>query len=406
MARLMNRLSARFVDKAVTPGLFADGAGLYLRVAPGGSKQWIFRYQRGKQHDLGLGPTHAVPLADARRKAFELRRQLFDGIDPARERRRAHQRPVEEITFAECAKQFITSHQAAWKAGGKSAHQWTASLTAEVFPVIGKLPVKEIETGDVMRVLDRIWTEKPVTASLIRARIEAVLGWATTRGYRTGDNPARWRDHLENLLPSPKKVRNVVPAIPLDMVPAFLTALRGRKGMSYRAIELVLFTAVRSGEALGARWGEVDLRDRLWTVSGQRTKTGAELTVPLSDAAVETLTGLAELGQGEFVFPGTKSDRPLSPNAMQASLANLDFGNSTIHGLRATFRTWAAERTNFAPELAEAALGHKVGTQVERAYRRGSFLQRRRALMDAWANFCTAPTAEIGGEVIAIGDRR
>jgi integrase len=408
MARLMHRLSARFVNQVAKPGFYADGGNLYLRVEPTGNKRWVFRYDRGRQHDLGLGPVHTISLADARRKALEYRKQLIEGVDPLSERRRTQRRPVDDITFAECARRYITAHQAGWKIGGRSAELWTASFESDVFPIIGNMPVREIETGHIMRVLDRIWVDKPVTASRIRARIESVLGWATTRGYRQGDNPARWRDHLENLLPSPKKVRSAVPyaAIPFDAVPTFLTALRGRRGIAVRTTEFVLLTAVRSAEALNARWSEINLRDRVWTIPPERTKTGAEHRVPLSSAAVDLLTGLSVFRQSDegFVFPGLKPDRPLSSSAMRMMLAEIGYGNFTIHGLRAVFRTWVAERTNFAPELAEAALGHKVGTAVERAYRRGSFFERRRGLMEAWAKACAEPA--VTGDVVTIGGRR
>jgi integrase len=405
MAKLVNRLTPARVRSIDRPGLHGDGLSLYLQVAGGGSKSWIFRYRRrGQTHDLGLGPAHTVSLAEARNKALKLRKQLINGQDPLADRRNARANRPEAITFTECAHRYIRAHQSGWKGTGRSAEQWASSLTIDAFPVIGKLPVQEIDTGLVMRVLDPIWSVKPVAANRLRTRIEAVLAWATARGYRTGDNPAVWRNHLENLLPRPSRVRSAVPhpAIPLDEIPAFLTALRGRRGVSARCAEFTLLTAVRTKEATGARWEEIDLATGTWTIPGSRMKAGAVHRVPLSAEAVAVLEHMSGNGHGEFIFPGAKAGRPLSDAAMRMLLRLVGRADVTMHGCRAAFSTWAAERTNYPPEIAELALSHKVGTAVSRVYRRTDLYDRRRRLMEEWGHFCSTPLAEPAGELVAI----
>jgi integrase len=404
MARLGNRLTAAWVSKATTPGMYCDGHGLYLQVGPSGSKAWVFRYRRqGRLHDMGLGPLHTISLAQARTKALTCRQQLLAGIDPLAEKRRARQPTVDDVTFEHCANQYIASHRAGWK-GDASAAQWSNSLATYAFPIIGRMPVHLIDTGLVMRVLDRneFWVSKTETASRVRQRIEAILGWATTRGYRSGDNPARWRNHLENLLPKPAKVRVVVPhaALAADEIPAFLEALKGRQGMSARAIAFITYTAVRASEATLARWDEIDLRERVWTIPSWRMKGGTEHRVPLSPEAVAVLEHVAEIRHSDFVFPG-QAGNPLHDNSMRALLADMGYGHITIHGLRASFSSWAGDSTGFAREIVEEALAHKVGNATERAYRRGDFFAKRRRLMEAWAKFCTTPRPQ-AAEVVQL----
>jgi integrase len=407
MARLSNRLEAAFVAKATNPGKYPDGHGLYLLVGKSGAKSWFFRYKVGrKSTDMGLGPLHTVSLAEARRKALACRKQRLDSLDPLAERRRTQQQALESVTFEWCARQYVLAHRAGWKGGGKSAEQWTASLTAYVFPVLGRLPVQIIDTGLVMRVLDPIWLTKTETASRVRQRIENILDWATARGYRRGDNPARWGGLLENLLASPSDIRKVKPvkphaALPADEIPAFLAALRDRHGISAHALEFTVLTAARSGEVLNAGWDEVDVAERMWTVPAGRMKGGVEHRTPLSPQAIAVLEQMAEVRQGKYIFPGLSPGRPLSPTAMRAVLEVMARTDLSIHGFRASFRTWAAERTNFAPEIAEAALAHRVGSATERAYRRGDFFNKRRRLMEAWGAFCTTPKPQ-SGEVTVI----
>jgi integrase len=297
MARAIDRLSAKAVSSTTTPGLYLDGGGLYLRVGPTGSKSWIFRYRHdGKSTDMGLGPVRTVSLAEARRRAQRCRLRRLDGLDPLRERRQARQPATPHVTFAECAAQYIASHQAGWKSGGGSAEQWLSSLRSHALEHVGTLPVNQIDTAAIMRVLDPIWNAKTETASRVRQRIEAILGWAATRGHRESDNPARWRGHLENLLPAPSKVASVVPhaALPFDEIPAFLEALKGRQSVSARALEIIALTAVRLSEAVRATWSEIDWAERRWTIPATRIKTGIEHVVPLSPQAIAVLNRLAE----------------------------------------------------------------------------------------------------------------
>jgi integrase len=396
MARLGDRLEPAFVRTVTKPGKYADGHGLYLLVGPAGGKSWFFRFKTGrKSFDMGLGPLHTVSLKDARRRALACRQQRLDGLNPLTEKRRARQPAPEVMTFEACARRYIGDKKAEWK-GTASLAQWEQSLGAYVFPKIGRLSVAEIDTGAVMRVLDPIWRQKTETASRVRQRIETVLDWATTRGYRQGENPARWRGHLENLLPRPTKIRSVTPhsALPAEEVPALLEALTGRRGVSARATEFLILTAARTGEVIRARWDEINLAERVWTVPASRMKSGVEFKVPLSPRAVAVLDRLEQICQSEFIFPGLSGGRPLAKNSLMELLKNMGRSNITIHGFRASFSSWAAERTNFAPEIREAALAHKVGTAVERAYRRGDFFNKRRQLLEAWARFCTTPTAQ------------
>jgi integrase len=403
MARLGNRLEPAFVAKVTAPGRYPDGHGLYLLVGPSGGKSWFFRYKINKKpHDLGLGPFHTVSLKDARRKALTCRQQRLDGLDPLAERRRTQGPALDEITFEECARHYIAAKRAEWK-GDKSLAQWRHSLGAYVLPRIGRTPVQSIDTGAVIRVLDPIWREKTETASRVRQRIEAVLDWAAARGYRQGENPARWKGHLENLLPRPSKVRSVHPhaALPASEIPALLEALRGRQSVAARALEFIVLTSVRVGEAVGARWDELDLAERVWTIPASRMKGGVEHRVPLSTQAVAVIECMAAIRHSEFVFPG-QPGKALGRNAVLAALKSAGYEHATTHGFRASFRTWAAESTSFASEIAEAALGHQVGSAVERAYRRGDFFTKRRRLMEAWSTFCTTPATQFANNVRAI----
>src|ERR1051326_1680658 len=320
MARLSERLSAKRVELAAKPGMYADGHGLYLRVGPAGAKSWVFRYRNsGRRHDLGLGPYHMVSLAEARKRATEQRRLLrLDGQDPLLTRRagrdQAKLAAAKAMTFKACAEAYMAAHQAGWR-NPKHRGQWTATLNRYVYPHFGDLPVQVIDVGLVMKAVEPIWTEKPETASRVRGRIEAVLDWATARGYREGENPARWRGHLQNLLAPRSKVRRVehYAALPYPKIAGFMTELRQQEGVAARALEFAILTAARTGEVIGMRWSEIDLAGRLWTVPGGRMKAGREHRVPLSERAVEIIAEMKEqrLDGREFVFPGSKG-RPLS----------------------------------------------------------------------------------------------
>jgi integrase len=386
-------------------GDHADGGGLYLQVrrtkAGGLSRSWLFRFTlNGRAREMGLGAFDDWSLAEARGKAREARRLRSEGIDPidARDAQRAAQRvsAATTITFQKAAEAYIDAHSAGWR-GGDSQHQWRQSLRDYAFPVLGGLPVAAIDTGLVMRAIEPIWKTKTVTASRVRGRIESILGWAATRGYRQGENPARWKGHLENLLPAKGKVAPVEhhAALPYPEIGAFMTKLRQQEGIAGRALQFTILTAARAGEVMGARWSEINLADRLWTVPGERMKNGKEHRVPLSDAA------MAILGpQGEpksFVFAGARG-QPLHVTAFLMVLRRLDCA-VTAHGFRSTFMDWATERTNFPAEMRDLALAHTVSDKVEAAYRRGDMFERRRKLMDAWAGFCTG---EASGKVVRL----
>jgi integrase len=304
------------------------------------------------------------------------------------------------MTFEECASAYVAAHQTGWK-NEKHAKQWPQTLKAFVFPVLGSLPVQAVDVALVMRAVEPIWTQKPETAGRVRGRIEAVLDWATARGYRQGENPARWRGHLENLLPKKSRVHRVKhhAALPFVEIAAFIAELRRQEGVGARVLEFAILTATRTGEAIGATWDEVDLAEKHWTIPGERMKGEVTHRVPLSDRAIEILGEMRGLQEGELVFPGSRS-RPLSHSAMLRVLRAMGRRDVTVHGFRSTFRDWASECTNFPREVCEAAMAHAIDSKVEAAYRRGDLFNKRRHLMAAWARYCAAPA--ITGEVIGL----
>jgi integrase len=411
MGRTLNRLSAVAVNTGISRrGMYHDGGGLYLQVSAGGAKSWIFRFMLdGRAREMGLGPVHAIPLAEARKRAAASRRMRLDGIDPieARSAQRGQKKleAAKAMTFDTCAAAYIAAHHTSWR-NAKHRDQWRNTLTSYAGPVFGSLPVQSIDVGLVMKALEPIWQTKTETASRLRGRIEAVLDWATVRGYRKGENPARWRGHLDKLLPARSKIRKVEhhPALPYDELADFVAALRSQEGIASRALEFLILTAARTGEVIDARWDEVDLGAKTWIVPAARMKAGREHRVPLSAATVTVLEQMREIRQSEFVFPGGRRGEPLSNMAMLAVLKRMERGDLTAHGFRSSFRDWAAERTNFPHEVAEMALAHTVGDKVEAAYRRGDLLQKRRQIMEAWARFCA--TTRSPAEVVPISGPR
>jgi len=406
------KLSAIEVRQAKGPAVLHDGGGLYLRVSATRAKSWVFRFQLdGKRRDMGLGPYPDISLAEARARAAAHRNQRRDGIDPLDAK--AAQRQAQRVsvakgrTFRECAAEFIDKNRAGWR-NAKHAAQWGSTLEAYVYPVIGDLPVGAIDAGLVVQVLDPIWNTRPETASRVRGRIEAVLDAATVRSFRQGPNPAQWKGNLAHILPARRKVRKVEhhAALPFDDMPEFLAALRGREGMSSRALEFAILTAARTGEVLDARWGEFNLAERLWIVPAIRMKGGREHRVPLSDAAlavIDEVRPLALTRDGEPdpavpVFPSLRRALPLSNMVLLMLLRRMGRGALTVHGFRSTFSDWAAERTAYPREVVEMALAHAIGDKVEAAYRRGDLFEKRRQLMDAWARFCGAPSG--AGQVV------
>jgi integrase len=400
----LSKLSAAKVEKTTKAGMYGDGGGLWLQVRAPHVKSWIFRYSfNGKVRAMGLGPVGTISLADARRRAAEARALLLDGKDPIAnrndERARRKLAAANAVTFRECASAYIQQHKAGWR-NAKHAEQWTSTIATYAEPVFGALPVQSVDTGLVMRVLQPIWTTKPETAVRVRGRVEKVLDWAKVQGYREGENPARWRGHLEALLPKKSKVARVEhhAALPYRQTSDFMAELRKQEGTAACALELAILTAARRGEVIGARWDEIDWHEALWTISAERTKTHKEHRIPLAPAAVAVLEKMRGRAEGEFVFPGAKPGAWLSDSAMSRLLERMGRYDITVHGFRSAFRDWAAEQTAFPREAAEMALGHAVGSQVEAAYRRGDLREKRRKLMEAWAAYCAAPAK--GGKVV------
>jgi integrase len=407
-ARVIGKLSTTRLREATKRGLHGDGGGLFLQISKGGARSWVFRFKKaGRLRVMGLGPAHTISLAEARERARQCRVARIDGKDPIEERKAARSAArldkAKAVTFRECAESYIASHRAGWR-HPKSEAQWTASLGTYALPILGALPVAAIDTGLVMRVLEPIWAEKPETAGRVKGRIELILGWAATRGYRAGENPARWRGHLENLLPKKSKVARVEhhPAAHYGEIGAFITELRQRDGIPARALEFLILTAARTGEVTGARWDEINLVDRVWVVPGSRMKGGREHRVPLSDAAMAVVEQMTKIRHGDLVFPGQVAGRPIANTAFLVLLRRMGLGDLTAHGFRSSFRDWCAERTAFPAEVAEMALAHAVGDKVEAAYRRGDLFEKRRQLADAWARFCDAPTVTGGEKVVAL----
>jgi integrase len=421
MARLLNKLSAREVDKKTAPGLYGDGGGLTLQITKAGVKSWLFRYMvDGKARAMGLGPTHTITLAKARQKAAEAREKLIEGIDPldakAQDKVALRLAKARLMTFDQCASAYIEAHRPSWK-NAKHADQWTNTIATYVNPIIGSLPVAEVDTALIVKVLTQksaskpFWESKPETASRVRGRIESVLGWATTSGLRSGDNPARWKGHLDNLLATISKAQRTEnhPSLAWDRIGAFVGELRSREGVAARAVEFAILTATRSGEVRGAKWSEIDLAAKVWTIPAQRMKAKREHEVPLSDASVKLLNSQAKIDGCDLVFPGTKG-QPLSDMSLTAVIRRMngespiwvdrDGKTITVHGFRSTFRMWAAELTSYPREVAEHALAHQLPNMVERAYQRGTLFGKRAKLMSEWAKFCECETR--AGELVPI----
>lgn len=415
MAKI-SRLSALKVARAKRVGMHADGGGLYLQVTVNASsgdpaKSWIYRYMlRGKSREMGLGPLSVIGLQEARIRANECRRRRHDGIDPIDARRAERQQAAldagKALTFKEATAQHIEGQKAGWR-NAKHAAQWVSTLATYAHPIIGALSVQSIDTALVLKILQPIWQTKPETASRLRGRIEGVLDWAKARGYRQGDNPARWRGHLDKLMAARSKVRRIKhhAALAYGDMSEFIKELRQQEGTAARALEFTILTAARTGETLRAKWDEIDIAEKVWTVPAERMKGGQEHRVPLSARAMAILKDLTpSVGQNEgFVFPGGKRGKPLSNMAFLMLLRRMKRDDLTAHGFRSTFRDWAAERTNFPSEVAEMALAHAVSNKVEAAYRRGDLFVRRQRIMLEWAKFCAEPQAARRGRVVPFG---
>ena len=413
MDRGQGKLTANMVARLSKPGNYGDGGGLYLRVGPNdGSKSWVFRYRLmpdpvsgipGKLVDMGIGSVQTFNLHEARGKARQHRQVVDayrrgDSLHPMAAKKAAKEAARLEAartrTFRECAEAYMAERK--W---GNAVHakQWPTTLATYVYPQLGGVAVSAIDTPAVLRVLQPIWRDKTETASRVRGRIEAVLGWATVHGYRTGDNPARWPNHLDKVLQRKAEVRTVehLAALPYAKIAEFMVALRGQKGSDARALEFAILTVARANEVIGARWSEINLSERVWVVPGSRMKAGKEHRVPLSDAALAVLGPVGDAGGP--VFAGARGG-PLGATAMLRVLRRMGVG-VTGHGFRSTFSDWCAERTNFPSEVREMALAHAVSNRVEAAYRRGDMFEKRRQLAEAWSRWCAGI---VGGEVVSL----
>jgi integrase len=392
MARKINRLNARSVATITERGRHADGGGLYLSISPNGGRRWVFLYRwHGKPTEIGLGSARDVSLARARELAGQARANLAEGSNPKELRRSA------DASFGECADRLIAAMRPSWR-NAKHAAQWEMTLRDYAAP-LRRFPVDKVTTDDVLSVLKPIWHEKPETASRLRGRIERVLDAAKAQGLRSGENPARWRGHLDQLLPKRQQLtRGHHAAMDYADLPAFIEDLQAREGSAARALEFAILTAARSGEVLGERWPEIDLDRRVWTVPANRMKGGREHRVPLSRRAVSIVKEMHEVREGDFVFGGQQAGNPLSVMALEMVLRRMKIDDATVHGFRSAFRDWTAECSNFPNEVCEAALAHVIENKAEAAYRRGNLFEKRRKLMDAWAAYCTTPR---GARVLA-----
>jgi integrase len=406
MARNIHRLTDRQIKTTTKP--LNDGGNLWI-YPKGNARNWFFRYMlAGRARQMGLGGYPDVSLAEARDAAAEYRRVLKSGIDPIEHRQAEAKRKAlasaKVITFTQCAARYIRSHRHGWR-NRKHARQWASTLRTYACPIIGAMPATEVATEDVLRILTPIWTTKTETAKRVQGRIENILDWATARRYRSGDNPARWRGHLDKILPRPSRVKRVThhPAMPYAELPTFMAELRSHDGVAARALEFTILTASRTREALGAQWHEIDLATGIWNVPSERMKAKRPHRVPLTVEAVAILNALPRVT--EYVFAGSRYGRPISNMSMLQTMRRMGYGvNGTRgdyvpHGMRSAFRDWCAEQTSFPREVAEAALAHVNPNKVEASYQRGDLFEKRRQLMQAWARYLLQPA---GGTVVPL----
>ena len=390
----IHRLSSRKVETAKT-GKYEDGGGLRLVVSNGGARKWVLRFTiNGKRREMGLGSFPDVGLAEARDKAGVYRKQAKDGIDPIE----ARQVEPEKIpTFTTCAARYIRAHRRGWK-NAKHARQWVRTLKAYARPEIGSKKVDSICTEDILAILSPIWTNKTETAKRVQGRIENILDYASAHKYRDPLNPARWRGHLDKLLPRPSRVKKVThhPAMPHTEVPSFILELDDNDSVSAKALEFLILTATRTSEVLKARWQEIDLKTAVWTIPAKRMKGRREHRVPLSDAALRVLNALPRVDDNSYIFPGFRQGRPLSNMALLQLMRGMGYGVNgnrgayVPHGFRSSFRDWSGEVSSFPRDVAEMALAHVIENKVEAAYRRGDLFNKRRNMMQEWAVYLAA----------------
>jgi len=409
MAKQIHRLSDPKVKNMKKPGWFPDGHGLYLQISNSGTKSWVYRYQiNGKEHRHGLGSYPTITLKAARGRAEDCRTLRSDGIDPIEHKRQKYADKILEdaksVTFKNCALAYIKSHKKGWK-NRKHESQWTNTLETYAYPFIGDIAVQKINVGLVMQVIEPIWHEKTETASRVRQRIEKVLDWAKVRQYRTGDNPAVWRGHIENLLPKRSKIQKVqhFKAMPYKEVPEYFITLRKVKTITAKALAFTILTATRNNEVREAKWDEIDLKSGVWIIPENRMKAEKEHRVPLTKECLKILKEAKKFQVNNYVFPGLRKNRPLSN---QALLKLLKSGQPTltVHGFRSSFRDWCAEMTAYPREVAEAALAHSLSNATEAAYQRGDLFAKRFKLMDAWSTYCLTEKKE--GKTIPINKNK
>jgi integrase len=402
------------------PGRYRDDRGLYLRVFSPRNAGWVLRYERhGRERMMSLGPLHTVTLAQARERARDARLLLLDGVDPLEQKKSLKaERALQAnraLTFEEAARQYFDQHEKKWR-NPKHRAQFISTLNTYAFPKIGKLAVGAVDTGQILRVLEqkhadypdtRLWEAVPETANRVRGRVEAILDWATVRGLRTGDNPARWRGHLANVLPARAQIQKPQhhAALPYSELPKFMTALNEREGIAAKALAFTILTAARTSESIGARWDEIDLKAKTWTVPAGRIKGGREHRVPLSDRALQLLKALPHEEDNAFVFIGPRSNG-LSNMAMANVLDRMGRGDITVHGFRSCFMDWAHEQTAYAKVVIDQALAHVVGDKVEAAYRRGDLFDKRRRLMADWGKYCAQKPATKSANVVSLHGAR
>jgi integrase len=406
MAKL-HKLTATEAKNLKTPGRHSDGGNLYLSITPAGARRWVFLFRwQGRPKEVGLGSASEgsrlyLTLAQARTRAAAMRELLADGKDPLAEKQK-EQAATKPQTFGECASSLIATKQAGWR-NEKHRQQWTNTLTSYCAPIWGTR-VADVNTEGVLKCLQPIWQSKPETASRVRGRIEAVLSAAKVLGHRTGENPALWKGNLDQLLPRSKKLsRGHHAAMAYAEVPAFLASLHERRGAAALALEWTILCASRTGEAIGASWGEIDLEARVWSIPAARMKAGRPHRVPLSDAALAVLERAREVrdhdGDDAFLFPGQRRGRPMSNMALEMVLRRMAAADTaTVHGFRSSFRDWCGD-TGIAREVAEVCLAHAVADATERAYARSDLLERRRSVMEAWGSFCAG---EAEGKVVPL----
>lgn len=397
MARQINKLSDRGVRAQHKSGRYADGNGLYLQVSKSGSKSWIFRYMiDAKPREMGLGSVLTVALSEARIKALQYRKNLHEGIDPIRLKNErlalAKKANIQIYTFKKCTEEYLRAHSASWKST-RHAEIWHSSVRRFAYPVLGSLSVNVIERGHIMRVLDPIWRTKTETAKKLRGRLEAILDWASVQDYRSSENPARWKGHLDKLLPKPSELHKVnhFAALPYEQIYDFMNELDDRDATSAQALRLLILTATRSGEVRGAKWSEINLDKAVWLIPAERMKAKVEHIIPLCDKSLSIIQSLPRMVDNDLLFFNPKSGKPLSDVVFKKLMERMGRTGFTTHGFRSTFRDWAAERTSFPREVIESALAHQLKDKAEAAYFRSNLLDKRRELMNVWMKYINTP---------------